>query len=131
VFAQSVTYDKWERNRDSPTTVQKPGWFTIEQRIRLLDGRQHTMVTIAGAGEAHMAVGGGGGRYVVYTTYDNLTFHNLVDPARGEAAERVLAGGQQGEYPARQVVALDQALEAARQFAEHGVLAPTVTWEEA
>jgi hypothetical protein len=130
VFAGHLTYDRWVGNRDRGTTVERPSWAAIEERIARLDAREFTIVTLAGEGEAHMAVGGGAGRYIVYATRDNMSFDNLVDPARGEAMERLVAGGQEGEYPARQVVSLETAVEAAREYAETGTLSDSLRWEE-
>jgi hypothetical protein len=130
VFARHLTYDRWVGNRDRGTTVEHPSWAAIEERIVRLDAREFTMVTLAGEREAHMAIGGGAGRYVVYATRDNMSFDNLVDPARGEVMETVAAGGQKGEYPERQVVSLEKALEAAREYAETGTLSDRLQWEE-
>ena len=130
MFARHLTYDRWVGNRDQPMTVDGPAWPAIQERIARLDAREFTMVTLAGEGEAHMAIGGGAGRYVVYATRDNMSFDNLVDPARGAAMERVVAGGQEGEYPARQVVSLEKALEAAREYAETGTSSAGLQWEQ-
>ena len=130
MYAKRLTYDRWVGNRDQPATVDGPAWPAIQERIARLDAREFTMVTLVGEGEAHLAVGGGAGRYVVYATRDNMSFDNLVDPARGEAMERLVAGGQEGEYPARQVVSLEMAVEAAREYAETGSLSDRLQWEE-
>jgi hypothetical protein len=131
VFVKRLTYDRWVGNRDQGTTVERPSWPAIQERIARLDAREHTIVTLAGDdGEAHLTIGGGGGRYVVYAMRDNMSFDNLVDTARGPALERVVAGGQEGEYPARQVVSLEKAVEAAREYAETGGLSSALQWEE-
>jgi hypothetical protein len=81
-------------NRDQGTTVESPSWPEIQERIARLDARGHTMVTLAGEGEAHLTIGGGAGRYVVYVTRDNMSFDTLVDTAGGLALEMVVAGGR-------------------------------------
>jgi hypothetical protein len=131
VFAERLTYDRWTGNRDRPTTVERPSWPAIQESIARLDGQEHTIAILSGKDEAHLAIGGGGGRYVVYATVDNQSFHNLVDPGRGAEEERLVAGGQEGAYPARQVISLEEALEAAREYAATGALSKALHWEEA
>src|SRR5690242_16880581 len=57
-----------------------PSWEAIEAAIQQLDGRTRTEVSIAGAGEAHMSITGGGGFYLVSATPNNDVFHDLRNP---------------------------------------------------
>lgn len=74
------------------------------------------MLTIQGPGEQHLAVGGGSGRYVVYATFDNCDFLNLLAATVDDGSVLLNAGGQEGDYSARQIVDLTQAEKAARAF---------------
>jgi hypothetical protein len=66
---------------------------------------------------------------VVYATFDNDTFYQLTNPeAREDEIVEVVAGGQTGDYPARMVVELSVALQAAEEFAEGGVVSSQLAW---
>jgi len=118
-------------------TITSPTWADVEREIGALDARTRTLVMLAppppkGApeGEHHLAVGGGDGRFIVYTTEDNLNFWNLTDPEKRGAERKVLMniGGQEGEYREAQFVSRDLALRAARRYVEDGQRAADLVW---
>jgi len=79
---------------------------------------------------APRSVGGGGpSGFLVYATYDNATFHQLINPdaAEGETVETVV-GGQPSRYERRELVTEDVAIHAAKVFATSGDLADDLTW---
>jgi hypothetical protein len=116
----------------NPAEQQNPTWPDIERAIRRLDGDGCSMVSL-GIGPPpvpHMAIGGGeNGKYIVYATEDNQKFLTLVNPGAPAGKCLLVAGGQRGEYDLRICVDLSAALEAAREYAESGQLATTLTWE--
>lgn len=115
------------------TTKQHPSWKEIEAAIRRLDGKSCSLVVIAlsDAEAPHMAIGGGGnGRYLVYGTQDNMTFHNLINPAAPTGKCSLVAGGQRGEYAQKHCVSLPDALRAAKTYAETGEYDTALMWEE-
>jgi hypothetical protein len=77
-------------------TIKKPTWVDVEREVGALDARTQTLVVLAppppkGApeGDHHLAIGGGGeGRFIVYTTEDNLDFWNLADPESATPSAR-------------------------------------------
>ena len=79
-----------------------------------------------------MAVGGGGSSgFIVYATFDESTFHQLVNPVEPEDETiTVVAGAQPGTYPRRHLVSVEAALHAAQVFATTGRLAEDLTWTE-
>ena len=77
-----------------------------------------------------MAIGGGNGRYFVYVTFDNESFHYLVNPFRSDSDEILVVGGQEGIYPAKSCVDLNTTLKAAKVFAELGKIEKSVAWEQ-
>ena len=118
-----VESDSWQS--EDPTAEQ------LEDRLLRLDQGRFTILTIAHeASEAHLAVGGGSGQFVVYMTADNQRFWNLVDPTASEARTMLTAGGQQGDYPARTVVDATTALAAAEHYRRTSVRNPELSWEE-
>ena len=106
-------------------------WEKAQAAIRRLDGETETIALVARRGPSYLRVGGGrDGRYVVHATFDNRTFHHLVDPAAGEGTIALRVGGDDWEYPVRRCVGLKAALQAAKHFAETRALDPSLTWEE-
>jgi hypothetical protein len=111
--------------------ILNPDWFAIEAAIRRLDGESCSLVVL-GIGDPpvpHMAIGGGQGRYIVYATSDNLTFYKAVNPKAGIGKCDLVAGGQLGSYDLRLCVGLEEALRAAKAYAETGSLDRSLTWE--
>ncbi|MFO0693855.1 MAG: Imm1 family immunity protein [Polyangiales bacterium] len=126
----SICGDRWHGVANDEWHVDAPSWDDVSRAIRRLDGRTYTLVTIGGSGEEHLAVGGGAGRYVVYVTRDNWDFWNLLSHEDAEGTVSLFIGGQDGDYPARRIVDLEQAEVAARAFLSGRRLEPTLRWEK-
>lgn len=116
-----------------PTELESPTWGDIEAAIQRLNGSSCSLV-ILGIGQPpvpHMAVGGGeDGKYIVYITYDNLTFYSLINPHVPAGKRLLVAGGQRGSYESNLCVGLSEALCAAKTYAETGQRDSTLTWEK-
>lgn len=122
-------------------TIERPRWENVEDAIRRLDATSLSEVMLAPSpplgppeGDHHMAVGGGkDGLYIVYMTEDNLQFWNLADPSTDDDKMTVVMtiGGQESDYRRAQLVALTDALVAARWYFEHGRRADGLLWSQA
>jgi hypothetical protein len=128
MYIQRITADNWEGVLNHEETVDAPDLHELERLLRRLDGSKYTMITLIGERDAHLAVGGGSGRYVVYATFDNDTFWNLCS-AEAEGVVLLNIGGQEGDYASKQVVSMDVAFQAARKFLEAGELDDSLRWE--
>lgn len=129
MFITKFSVEDWVGNQNKGFVEQASNWQEIESAIRELDGHHKTLVTLETDSETHMAVGGGQDKYVVYMTFDNESFHYLVDPSRSNVEESLVVGGQEGVYPAKSCVDLNITLKAARAFAELGAMDESVVWE--
>jgi Immunity protein Imm1 len=110
--------------------IENPNWNQIETAIRELDGKSKTLVTL-GADDIYMSIGGGNsGKYVVTATFDNMNFYTLVDLSKPNQIEKLVVGGQEGNYQAKMCIDLLRCLLAARTFAQSGKLDNLLTWEE-
>jgi len=86
-------------------------------------------VTLGAEGEKHLTVGGGDqNRYIVYMTFDNLDFHNLLSSGDAREEVKMFVGGQDSLFPGNTVVDLGLALKAAKTFAETGQPDATCKW---
>ena len=130
MFAVELTWDQWEGTEEEGVLLS-PSLDDIERAIRRLDGEIFSLVTVAGKGDAHLAIGGGSlDQYVVYATYDNEKFFRPLSAKEGAETVHLVAGGQPGDYPAHTIINLEASLTAARTFAESGTLDPSLTWFE-
>lgn len=130
MFISKFSTEDWQENRNQLLLKSAQNWLEIQVAIRSLDGHRQTLVTLETEEEAHLAIGGGKGRYVVYLTFDNEVFHYVVDPLKLGMDEKLVVGGQEGIYPAKLCVGLDMALRAAKTFAKFGIMEKSVVWEQ-
>lgn len=131
MFILDLSVEKWVGNKNESEFIENPNWSQIEAAIRELDGKSSTLVTLGADEDTYMTIGGGESRkYVVSVTFDNISFHNLVDLSKPDATEKLVVGGQEGIYQARMCVDLLSCLLAARTFAESGKLDSLLSWQE-
>lgn len=131
MFALNLSVENWIGNRDEGCLIDNPTWQQIEKAICELDGKTKTLITLGIDDETYMSIGGGSsGKYIVNVTFDNISFHNLIDLSKTQTIEKLVVGGQEGNYSTQICVDLQMALLAAKTFAESGQLEPSLSWEE-
>jgi hypothetical protein len=130
MFISKFSTENWQGNQNKIVVHLAQNWTDIETAIRELDAHHKTLVTLETNDEAHMSIGGGLGKYVVYITLDNDVFSYVVDPTKPDIDERLTIGGQEGIYPAKLCVDLAMTLKAAKTFSEFGVVTKSVSWEQ-
>jgi len=134
MFVERLTTDDWTGAINHGKEILSPGPETIEAAIRALDGERRTLVVLQGPGNCHLAVGGGeGGEFIVYSTNDNESYLLAINPAMPDKSATISlrAGGQEGDFPVRQVIGLAESLAAAKTFAATGGPDESVTWQPA
>ena len=131
MFVVDLSVEKWVGNRNESDFIENPDWSQIEAAIHELDGKSKTLVTLGADDDTYMTIGGGeSGKYVVSVTFDNISFHNLVDLSKSDTTEKLVVGGQEGIYSAKMCVDLLRSLLAARTFADSGELDRLLVWQE-
>lgn len=102
----------------------------VRRTVQRLNGKERTLVTAEAGPDRHCAVGGSSTNGVVaYCTFDNMEFHQLIDPSQsGDDIVTVVAGGQPGDSPHNYVVNADVAIEAMVEFATNGKLSDNLNW---
>ena len=131
MYASKVVTDSWNGPANSEHEHHLKSCEQIDHAIGHLDQKVHTLVIVESNSGAHLAVGGGLGRYIVYATFDNETYFNLVkEPSSGETVS-LFVGGQHGDYPLDTVIDKESAISAARTFAFSGELDSGQKWQEA
>ncbi len=130
MFISKFSSEKWQNNQNNEVLHPAQNWQEIEKVIRELDGKHRTLVTLETDGEAHLAIGGGPDKFIVYLTFDNEVFYYLCGFAKSNLEETLVVGGQEGLYPAKFCVEIDLILQVAKIFAEFGAMDQTVVWEK-
>ena len=131
MFVLNLSAENWVGNQDEGDLIANPTWSQIEKAIRELDGKSKTLVTLGVDDECYMSIGGGeSGKYIVNVTFDNVSFHNLVEPSKPDAIDKLVVGGQEGNYSAKMSVNLERVLLAAQTFTVSGKLEKSLSWEE-
>jgi Immunity protein Imm1 len=131
-FIETFTLDHWFI--DGRVEEEEITYNTLEQAIgaiRQLDGKQRTMVTFEGPSRSMTIGGGNDGRYLVFIAYNiDEVFFLLTDPTKPSHTEvKIVAAGQTGLRPERQLVTRETAEDALRHFAISGEPSPLLTWE--
>jgi hypothetical protein len=132
MYVKRIVEDSWSGARSGEFEYECNNLRQIVAAVKKLNGHNKTSVYLQADGEKSLTVSGGNdGRYVAFVTVGvDDEFYNLVDLGRPEGQTlEVVAGGQTGAFPAKQCVGLETALEAARQFALDGSMAPSLAWE--
>jgi len=130
MFISKFSSEDWQNNQNNEVVHPAKNWQEIEKVIRELDGKHRTLVTLETDGEAHLAIGGGPDKFIVYLTFDNEIFYSLCGFAKSNLEESLVVGGQEGLYPAKFCVEIDIILQVAKTFAEFGTMDQTVVWEK-
>jgi hypothetical protein len=129
MFISKFSTENWQGNQNHGSLESARTWGEIEAAIRDLDGQRRTLVTLETESETHMAIGGGGDKYLVYVTFDNENFSYLIDRTKSDNFETLIVGGQEGFYPDKWCVDLKTTLKAAMSFAESGIVEKSLVWE--
>lgn len=120
--------DRWDGVLNHEWQIDEPSEAELEQALLRLDAERYTMVAIVAGQENHLAIAGGRGRYVVCATLEDELW-SLIVPATGLGTVRLNAGGQEGDFPAAQVVTLEEARAAGLVFLRTHKLDPGQRWE--
>lgn len=130
MFISKFSSEDWQNNHNNEVLHPATNWQEIEKVIRELDGKHRTLVTLETDREAHLAIGGGPDKFIVYLTFDNEIFYHLLNFAKSNLEESLVVGGQESLYPAKFCVEIDLILQVAKTFTEFGTMDQTVVWEK-
>ena len=131
IFVDRIAADRWEGVLCDEDEIDAPTIDDLDRVIEALDAKTRTMVSLYGQDEQHLCIGGGAGQYVVYASMPGGQLWNLLS-ASDDRKDVVLvnAGGQEGDFPLRQVVDKETVLQAAHTFFRMGMLDVSLRWEK-
>lgn len=132
MLVDRVIADNWEGVYCGEDEIRHPSLADIDQIVDALDAKVRTLVTIYGQDGCYLTIGGGSGQYVVYASICDEQLWNLLSSGEDKDKGTVLlnAGGQEGDFPLRQVVSKSQMLQATHTFFLTGQLDSTLLWEK-
>lgn len=116
------------QNEDAEGGLIHRTWPTIERQLRSIDGVNSDTVIIPSTGNSYMGISGGNdGRYVVGGYIDEKGSFICASGEDGHPKD-VAVCDDFNEYPSVNVVTLDAALIAAKEFFETGGLSTKLKW---
>lgn len=125
-----VVADKWAGVLCDEEEVQPLSLDELSRAVEALDAKTRTMVTVFGVDNSYLCTGGGSGRYVAYVSASDGQLWNLLLDDERKGVILLNVGGQEGDFPARQVLDKSHVLQAGRTFFETGTLDPALRWEK-
>lgn len=124
-----LEWDVWHGDHTDLETLDDPAPEDIDQALRRLDQRRHTEMALHGTGGQYLAVGGGLGCYHVYVASmeheDSVVLQSTIAKA---GFEELISGGRLLRLPARSVVGLAEAAQAAKAFLRADRPDPALLW---
>jgi hypothetical protein len=117
----------------SELVISHPQWCQIEDAIRRLDGKYRTLVILGqeNTESDYMVVGGGKDRLYWCGIYDKEGREFVaVDPSKSSTTCVKVPTGQPTSVPLKETIGLEDAVAAAREYAETGQRTTKLTWEE-
>src|SRR5689334_10277951 len=103
-FVNRMTIDRWNGTFCTEDEIRAPSITDIDQIIDKLDAKSRTLACLYGQDGSCLCIGGGAGRYVVYASNKSEFWNLLVNGPEEKGVIMVNAGGQEGDFPARQVI---------------------------
>jgi Immunity protein Imm1 len=121
-LVRTLFTDHWIGVRSRETAIEAPTEEQLLDAVRRLDGHQRTLVSCNLLDGRNFMVGGGPTHYVVCLGDPETQHYDTLPGAGGDEWIAIRAGGQDGDYPAKEVVDRAQALEAASRVWHAGEL---------
>lgn len=130
MIVERLITDRWSGIQCEEDIVENPSITNFVAALHALNACNRTMLCLEGKNGRQLTIAGGDGKYIVYCAFSDSEFWNLISDS--SRTERVMlnTGGQEGDYPARQIVDQDHAQRAGIRFMEKGELDSNLHWEQ-
>ena len=128
-FINRLTADHWSGVLQQSSEIDYPAWDDVATAVTSMDAVTRTIVCLVATDGSTLTIGGGAGRHVIFMVSASGALWTLQSPERSASEMELLnAGGQEGDYPANQVVDTATAMRAASSFYRNGASASGLTW---
>ncbi len=125
-----LSLDYWLDGDCVERSITNPSFDDVKACIDDLNANDRTITSLSGLDGSEMVIGGGNGRYVVYTSIFDGSMWNLFSSEMESGRELLVAGGQEGDYDSRQIVGYDAVLMAVKGFYKDGGRDSSLLWEK-
>jgi hypothetical protein len=106
-----------------------PSTLNVIGRIKRLDGKKITELTLCDSSQSHVMVIAGGPEHFLVDVHVNGEYFALQNPeGKPEVYHRFVAAGQNVDCSDDTTPTLSQTTKAARYFCEHGTPDPSLKW---
>jgi hypothetical protein len=124
-----LIYDKWLTVYDKGKEINVSSFKEIKEMLDRMDQEIYTTVIIGDENE-YLSIGGGNGNYIVFYTM-NGNYYNLINNNCINKTEEMplVAGGQEGTFPARQIVNYDLMIQACEWYYRTREMDQKLIWE--
>ena len=129
MLVERIVADRWHGTRCEEHVIQGPSLEDFLRAFEALDANERTMLCLYLSNGRQLTFGGGNGKYVVYASMSEDEFWNLISDAEENQVIILNAGGQEGDFPARQIVDEERARRAGIAFMRDGELDESLRWE--
>lgn len=126
----TMSRDSLEGNPQDEISTSDPTWPQVRSAIDSLDAKHSTLLEIEASASSQMLIGGGNGSYVISVALEEGKVFDLISPDADPDQYLLLkVGGQNGNYPRRNISDHETTLKAARWYLDHAGLEPSLAWE--
>lgn len=129
-FVDRIVADRWSGTLCNEDRIDSPSISDLEHFVDALDAKIRTLINLYGKRGTYLCIGGGAGQYVAYASTHDEEICNLLGDNDDRRTILLNAGGQEGDFPVRQVVDKNRVLIAARTFFRTGQLDSRLRWEK-
>jgi hypothetical protein len=125
-----VFYDKRVSVYDKVKEINVFSFSKVKKLLDRMDQETYTEIVIENKNTS-LTIGGGNGNYIVFYTIDEY-FYNLINNNCINETEELplVAGGQEGIFPKRQIVNYDLMIEACENYYRKNEMDQNLTWEK-
>ena len=123
-----MTYDRWKGLLSEEHVDHAPDWASVNNAINRLDEKVYTLIFLEDESGSNLGIGGGPSGIVV-TLYRES--QHLV-ARHGDDCEKIsiVIGGQDGDFPRKNVVTFEQAKNIARAYLQGVDVRTIANWEK-
>ena len=129
MLVERIIADRWNGLQCDELVIQHPTEDDFIRALDALDGVERTLLCLEASNGRQLTIGGGDGNYVVYAAFSEHEFWNLLSNVSENQTIMVVAGGQKGDFAARQVVDRASAQIAGIAFMRQGELDQSLRWD--
>ncbi|MDE6500705.1 MAG: hypothetical protein K2L10_01250 [Ruminococcus sp.] len=133
MYVKRLFYDKLLNGKYYPfNEIENPEWSNVKDILLKLDGQNVSEITMDNGDEdSYLCVAGGNnGLFILYIVLnDNSEFYNLLNPSPENKINRLVTGGQWGDFEDRFCNNLTSVIKVAENYFRTGEISDKYKWE--